>query len=207
MATGAGGQPESPGVASRGPAMHRLLVIGGIALAAIAVVLGTLLLIDGGDPGKGDGGRTASTPGRTEQTFPLALYTITLPAGWDLSTADEPEGSILESIWHNHASPTTSLWVGARVPAPQKRPVGWARSRRASARRSPGYREIAFGPTSLAGRPAMRWTFDIAGKRRVAYFLDECEVGAMIVGSTPPSGFGDHAADFRRAASSLKVRC
>ncbi len=207
MATGAGEQPGSPGIASK----RTLLIGSGIALVALAVLLGVLLL-SGDDrggvaTGEESAGQLATTRDSAEQTYPLALYTVTLPKSWDLSTKDEPESAILESVWHSRSSPPVSFWIGARVPATQKRPVRWAESKRAATGRSPTYREIAFGPTSLAGRPAMRWAFDISGKRRVAYFLDECEVGAMIVGSSSPAAFSDHAEDFRRAASSLKVRC
>ncbi len=149
-------------------------------------------------------------------TYSQALFTVDIPSGWDQEIDDEPSGeppgSYLESVWREPAEPNTSITVDAQTPAPAATPLQSAELVRADTSQSDGYREIAFGPVTLAGLPAARWVFEIEGEdgifdRRVDYFLDACGAGIALLGSTTPAIFGSLAPTFHEAATSIATRC
>jgi predicted Ser/Thr protein kinase len=140
-------------------------------------------------------------------TFRQGLYGIDIPAGWWQEENDEPVSNYFESTWHDPADENTTILVDAQTPAPQVAPVSSAEEVRAQTSQSSGYREISLSSVSLAGLPAARWVFEVAGDRRVDYFINVCNVGIAVLGSTYPSAFGGLAPTFQRAASSVAVPC
>jgi predicted Ser/Thr protein kinase len=140
-------------------------------------------------------------------TFSQGFYSIDIPAGWPQEANDEPISVYYESTWHDPADRNTTILVDAQAPAPEMPPIVSAEEVRAQTSQSSDYREISFGPTTLAGLPAARWVFDVHGDRRVDYFLNTCGAGIAVLGSTYPSAFGGLAPTFHRAASSIRVAC
>ncbi|HSR94254.1 MAG TPA: hypothetical protein VLK56_05260 [Solirubrobacterales bacterium] len=141
----------------------------------------------------------------TQRRYSQTLYSVEMPASWKLTLSDEETGIYLESIWQNPEN-SASILVEAQVPSP-KSPIPGAESVRRHVSKSPGYRELAFGPISLDGRPAARWLFEASGKRQVAYFLSQCEIGITVRGSASLADFGSEAKTFRGAGSSVAPRC
>jgi hypothetical protein len=140
-------------------------------------------------------------------TYSQALYTVAVPSDWVQEESDEPNGSYVESVWRNPAEPNTAILIDSESPAPSVSPLASAEAVRAQTSQSSGYRELAFEPTSLAGLPAARWVFDVSGDRRVDYFVNQCDVGIAVLGSTTPAIFGSMAPIFHEAASSVTVPC
>lgn len=148
--------------------------------------------------------------------YSQAFYSVEIPAGWEQEASDEPSGNppgtYLESVWRDPVEPNTSITVDAQSPEPSVPPMQSAETVRAATSQSDGYREIAFEPVSLAGLPAARWIFQVEGDdgivdRRVDYFVNACDAGIAVLGSTTPATFGSLAATFHKAAVSLAARC
>ena len=135
------------------------------------------------------------------------LYSVEIPASWGQEASDESNGSYFESAWRDPADSNTSVHVDAETPAPSVSPLSSAESVRAQTSQSSGYREIAFESTSLSGLPAARWVFEVSGDRRVDYFINLCNVGVAVLGSTSPSSFGGWAPTFHEVAASVSVPC
>jgi Protein kinase domain len=143
-------------------------------------------------------------------TYSQALYSVEIPAVWEQEKSDAPSeigGPYVESVWRNPAEPNSSITIDAETPAPAVPPLASAESVRAQTSQSSGYREIAFEPISLGGLPATRWVFEVPEDRRVDYFVNACDVGIAMLGSTTPSIFGSLAPTFHAAASSIVVPC
>jgi Protein kinase domain len=148
-----------------------------------------------------------ASPSSSQSTYSQSLYSVAIPAGWFQETSDKPSGSYMESVWRNPSEPNTSITVDAESPAPPVEPIASAEAVRAQTSQSAGYRELAFESTTLAGLPAARWVFDVSGDRRVDYFLNVCNVGIAMLGSTTPAIFGSLSPTFHEAASSIAVPC
>ncbi|MGH3429465.1 MAG: hypothetical protein ACRDQZ_18175, partial [Mycobacteriales bacterium] len=142
-----------------------------------------------------------------QSTYSQSLYVVEIPAEWVQETSDEPSGSYVESVWRDPADSNTAILIDAETPAPRVPPLSSAESVRAQTSQSSGYRELAFEPTTLAGLPAARWVFEVSGDRRVDYFVNRCNVGIAVLGSTSPATFGALAETFHEAASSVTVPC
>jgi len=167
-------------------------------------------------PASGEADRETGASTAETATYSQALYSIEIPIGWQQEASDEPSGnppgSFLESVWRDPAEPNTSITVDVQTPAPATTPLESAELVRADTSQSDGYREIAFVPTTLAGLPAARWIFEIEGDdgivdRRVDYFVDTCDTGIALLGSTTPAIFGSLATSFHEAATSVATRC
>jgi serine/threonine protein kinase len=148
-------------------------------------------------------------PSETEPfaTFSQSLYSIEVPTGWSQEESDEPISNYLESTWHDPANRNTTLLVDAQTPAPSVDPIVSAEQVRAQTSQSSGFREVSLVPITLGGLPAARWVFEVSGDKRVDYFINECNVGAAVLGSTDPLNFGALSPTFHRAAASFLVYC
>jgi predicted Ser/Thr protein kinase len=160
-------------------------------------------------PPEGAGLSQASSGPNDESvnTFSQGLYSVDIPAGWTQAESDKPISTYFESTWHDPADENTTILVDSQTPAPQVPPITSAEEVRAQTSQSSGYREISFGPITLAGAAAARWVFEVHGDRRVDYFINSCNAGIAVLGSTYPSAFGGLAPVFHRAASSIAVPC
>jgi predicted Ser/Thr protein kinase len=162
---------------------------------------------DQGESVSGEAESAAASASSSRSTYSQALYSVEIPSEWVQETDDEPSGSYVESVWRNPSEPNTSITVDAETPAPSVPPIVSAESVRAQTSQSSGYRELSFEPTSLNGLPAARWIFEVPEDRRVDYFVNQCNVGIAILGSTTPAIFGSLAPIFHEAASSVTVPC
>lgn len=176
---------------------------GGFSARNLAIgLIGAALIF----PGCGGSSNTSESDPPVRRTYSQALYSVEVPRRWVLKTNDEPTRGHLESIWRDPADPHTSILIEGVVPDLGS-PMSRARSVRARASRASGYREIAFEPISLAGKPAARWVFAVPGHRRVDYFFSQCEVAVTVLGSSSPADFESLTKTFRQTASSVAVRC
>lgn len=157
------------------------------------------------NPGAAETAEASSNSSRS--AYSQSLYAVEIPSEWEQETSDEPSGSYVESVWRNPAEPNTAVLIDAETPAPSVSPIASAESVRAQTSQSSGYGERAFEPTVLSGMPAARWVFDVSEDRRVDYFLNECNVGLAVLGSTSPAIFGALAPTFQEVASSVTVPC
>jgi serine/threonine protein kinase len=152
----------------------------------------------------------ASAGGSTnpsEVSYSQSLYSVEIPSEWVQETSDEPRGSYVESVWRNPSEPNTAILIDAESPAPSVPPIASAESVRAQTSQSSAYRELAFEATALNSEPAARWVFEVSDDRRVDYFVNLCNVGVAVLGSTTPSIFGSLAPAFHEAATSIIVPC
>ena len=216
-----------------GPGVRTAAVIGGCLVLAAGLLAAALVLA--GDS-KNEGTRTVvsqrvetvdetqpaetspSEPSEVEVEaeassapettfFSQALYNVEIPAGWIQETDDEPVSNYTESVWRNPAEPNTAIVIDAQPSGGSGSPMVDAETVRAQTSQSSGYREHSLEAIALDGLPAARWVFDVAGDRRVDYFIEPCFVGIAVLGSSSPGTFGSNAQAFHQAASSVEVPC
>jgi serine/threonine protein kinase len=188
-------------------------VVSGAETAAAPVPDSEPTQGEGANATEEDGEAGASSADST--IYSQDLYSVEIPSGWEQEASDEPSGdpvgSFLESVWRDPGEPNTSILIDAQTPAPDASPLESAEQVRAEVSDSPGYREVAFESTTLAGLPAARWISQMDDEepvdRRVDYFVNACGAGIAILGSTSPALFGSLASTFHEVATSVAVPC
>src|SRR5262249_16179763 len=110
--------------------------------------------------------------------FRTTGYSLAYPSGWHLSLRDQPVSSYRETVLE---SATGAAKVALDYsPGETIDPASKASQVEAATSRTPGYRRISFGPTTIDGRAAFAWEFMVASgdPRRADLFL-----------TTPSGGF------------------
>jgi protein kinase-like protein len=200
--------PDRPGRPSR---RRPLLLVGGAVLGVALVVGGALALLSGrGGDGSGGSGfsdrrTTATSSGGTPNLGPVQsdLFTVSMPAGW--KRTDEDRGRLKRTVWRDPNDATTSVLVDA-IPGVSSTPEGRARSVSGGGAPKAGVRQIALAPVTLAGRDGFKWEYEAGGRRKVDYFVNDCNDGFAVLGTTTPAKFASLDATFLRVAESLQSR-
>jgi hypothetical protein len=188
-----------------------------LALAAgvAAVTAGAIALVASGALSGGGGGggtiirekTTQSNTGGAGQTstvptlvpFSSSDLTANVPAKW--ITRSSARGSLTRNEWTDPADPASSVLVDAVGASAVAARASRNHDRGAS---QPGYQEIAFAPTTLAGRDAYAWEYRLPDKQRIDYFVNACDTGYAIQGTAPPQRFAALKQMFRRVAESVR---
>ena len=189
-------------------------------LCIAALLLGTMMLL-----GCGSGSTTtvmkkrkvvtavASTPTHTPTiasqqytTYQGPGYTAQIPVGWTTESDQADKGSYVESVFRDPANPNTSITIDITAGVSDT-PVASASTVRADTSRTPGYQEIDFSPSTVAGSDAVKWVFDVSGDQRVDYFFNECAGGLAVLGSTSPNDFQGEEPVFDSVVQSVTGDC
>jgi hypothetical protein len=188
-----------------------------LALAAgvAAVTVGAIALIASGAlSGSGGGGgtiirekTTQSNTGGAGQTstvptlvpFSSSDLTANVPAKW--TPRSSARGSLTRNEWTDPADPASSVLVDAVGASAVAARASRNHDRGTS---QPGYQEIAFAPTTLAGRDAYAWEYRLPDKQRIDYFVNACDTGYAIQGTAPPQRFAALKQTFQRVAESVR---
>ena len=129
-----------------------------------------------------------------------------MPQGWRAVEDEASHGEFVRSKWRDPNDPNTSVLIdaiaGETTPADEK-----AATVRAAASSSPGYSEISYASTEVAGLTGVRWVFQLSGDQRVDYFLNQCSTGIAVLGSTSPPRFSSVEATFAHVANSISFTC
>jgi hypothetical protein len=189
----------------------------GLVLAAggVAVVVGAAALIASGAlSGGGSGGGTilhektqaASGAGAAQSTAAPTLVPYSssdlvanVPAKWRRQSS--ARGSLTRNEWTDPADSSTSVLVDAVGPSAVDARASRNRDRGSG---QPGYQEVAFAPTTLAGQPAYAWEYRLPDKQRIDYFVNRCDAGYAIQGTAPQARFAALKQMFRRVAQSVQ---
>lgn len=211
--------PPRP-AARRGGYVAMVAMVAALALVSAGVVAAAVLTRENGSVTPTTSTRsvsrtvtvrtTTTVPGaQTTQTrevllvpFESADFTADRPADWITEARDEPHDGYVENMWRHPSDSNTSVKIDHTVGV---KGTAWSSASevRAGTKRTPGYTEIAFDATTLAGQPAVRWVFEVDGDRRVDYFVNVCDTGYAVLGSTSPSSFTRHEPTFTAVAESL----
>lgn len=134
-------------------------------------------------------------------------FTASVPTGWRTEADDADHGAYLESKWRDPAHPDTSVLIDA-TPGYTGTAEEGATSVRNQTERTPGYREISFGPAhTAAGRRVWRWQFELGASRRVDDFFVACGTGVAVLGSASVRRFADEQRTFDHVTSSTRAAC
>jgi hypothetical protein len=122
-------------------------------------------------------------------------YPLAYPSSWRVSRRDQPVSSYRETVLE---SPTGVAKVTLDYsPGETIDPASKASHVEAATSRTPGYRRISYGPTTINGRAAFAWEFMVADSdpRRADLFI-----------TTPSGGFAllAYGLDFVRAKSAAR---
>jgi hypothetical protein len=122
-------------------------------------------------------------------------YSLAYPSSWHVSRSDEPVSSYRETVLESAtdaAKVTLDYSPGETID-----PASKASQVEAATSRTPGYRRISFGPTTINGHAAFAWEFMVADSdaRRADLFI-----------TTPKGGFAllAYGPDFVRAKSAAR---
>ena len=122
-------------------------------------------------------------------------YSLAYPSSWHVSRRDQPISSYRETVLE---SATGAAKVALDYsPGETIDPASKASQVEAATSRTPGYRRISFGPTTIDGRAAFAWEFMVANSdpRRADLFI-----------TTPSGGFAllAYGRDLVRAKSTAR---
>lgn len=170
-------------------------------LVAIAIAVSAL----SGD--SGDDTPAVNPEIAKQQNYHQAQYATGVSSGWPQTEDDRHVGGYLESSWHDPASVETTFVVDSRNSSESGPPLAAAELARAQAQYLPHYRERGRKWVRLGGRPALRWAYDVAGEAHLDYFLEECDIGLLIRGTTPPVAWEALAPFFRGMAAVTTANC
>jgi hypothetical protein len=172
---------------------------------AVALLAATLLLSScGGSSDKSAADRPKSEPPLYHQ----ALYDIEFFNGWNQVEDDKRIGSALATAWVEPAPYRGNVLVTSSTSEGLGSPRAEAELARDQMKRLPGYHERTFEGVELRGRPAMQWTYEIAGEGRMEYFFEACDTHfAFIAGSGVTSFDLPIELRYRRVAKTIKPVC
>jgi hypothetical protein len=135
-------------------------------------------------------------------SYAASLYDAEVPKAWDAVQDETSHEEFLRSKWRDPTDPNTSVLIdaiaGETTPGEEK-----AATVRAATRSSPGYSEMSYAPTTVAGLTGVKWVFQIKGDQRVDYFLNQCSTGIAVLGSTSPTRFSSVEPTFAHVANSI----
>ncbi|HUB05684.1 MAG TPA: hypothetical protein VMB50_01720, partial [Myxococcales bacterium] len=157
---------------------------------------------EGSDQGEATGTEASAAAGLTPYTGPG--YSADVPTGWDAVEDDAAKSGYRESKWKEGGH---FLLIDTQPAAENLTLEQDAAPVHAAVERIPGYEELRYGPTTLAGSEAWEWVFRARGKQQVDYFFNRCDRGFGVLGSAPGGDFEPFEATFRRAAESVQVSC
>jgi hypothetical protein len=189
LATG----PSAPRAASSQPGARAVAV--GLAALVTAAVLAIWLSYGPGSKSSGSGTRQAAASGaarspappsrpqprphaNARQLPPVSVkrhnaghYSFAYPSKWRVLESERPVASYRETVVAR-ADGASRVKIDY-TPGETTQPADKALEVQAPTSTSGGYREIAFRPTSVRGRPAFLWEFEVAEPhpRRVDLFL------------------------------------
>jgi hypothetical protein len=176
--------------------------VGGGLVGVLVIGIAALLLTGGSDE------TAAVDPAiAAQQNYHQAQYAAGVSSGWPQDASDRRVGHYLESAWHDPASSATTFVIDSRSSEDAGSPIAAAELARVQTRELPGYRERGLKRIRLAGRPAVRWAFDVGGEARLEYFFEECGVSFVVRGSTPPVAWEALSGFFRGMATVITANC
>ena len=197
-----------------------VLALAGMAAALIA---GGALDGDGGkattvlvrDPPQADAPRANDARGRDDTTtdrppdsgasgetlaYSSGTYSADYPADWALVEDDIDKGAYTQTKF---VSPGGSATVVIdRTPGAPLDPIDEALEVEQGTAATPGYRRITLERTTIGGRPAAKWVFDLPEGRRVDYFVDFEGGRYAVLGHGPDFATASRVA--REVAESLR---
>jgi hypothetical protein len=180
--------------------------VAAVTVAAVALIASGALSGGGGGGGTVLREKTQANTGAAQASAVPALVpfsstdlTASVPAKWNHRT--KPGATLTRDQWTDPADPSTSVLVDAVAPSAVD---GRASRNRDRGTRQPGYQEISFMPTTLAGRPAYGWEYRLPDKQRIDYFVNGCNTGYAIQGTAPPQRFAALRQTFQRVAESVR---
>lgn len=182
--------------------LPRVALAGGLLLLVAGAAIAALLL-----SGSSNGQQVGERPSWVAHNQQQALYTAGVSSAWPEFRNDKRVGDYMESAWHDGVNWGTRFVVDARSSNGAHSPMETALLLRAHAQRLPRYEELGLKKVTLRGNSAVRWAFNIAGRPRLDYFFEECDVSFVTRGTSPPGTFRNFADDFRGLSYSVEARC
>ena len=123
-------------------------------------------------------------------------YSLAYPSSWHVSRSDEPVSSYRETVLESatDAAKVTLDYSPGETIAPASK----ASQVQVATSRTPGYRRISFGPTTINGRAAFVWEFMVADSdpRRADIFITRPSGGFALLAYGP---------DFVRAKAAARL--
>lgn len=185
----AAGAPPAAAAPDEGRRRTAILVGALLALVGIGIVV-VLLLASGGG---------SSSPGPAD-------YHAEITAWIPLENHKPVEGYV-ESAWHDPAYSYVILAIDTRSSDETAPPLASAQLARIQTTQLVGFKERGMRWIKLGGRPAVRWSFNVADRAHIEYFFEECGISFLVRGTTGLPGFSAISEDMRAMAATIKAAC
>jgi hypothetical protein len=105
-----------------------------------------------------------------KRTYTSNTYSAEFPSSWTLVSDNVDKGAYTETKMQSPDGGAAVLID--RSPGSALDPAVEAEGVRKDTAKTPGYQEVAFGYTTLGGRAAFEWIFDLPSGRRYDYFTN-----------------------------------
>ena len=145
-------------------------------------------------------------------TYPGRYFTIAYPSSWNIDVAEQNVSYGVDTTIRDSDAPArTYLRVDYTLHARISRAREGALSQRSNAVGRPGYREIGFGATTLAGYDATRWEFEIVDHGVLVhkvdtFLLDSSGTGFAILTQAPATSYAGWRGTFDAMYASFAIR-
>jgi serine/threonine protein kinase len=134
------------------------------------------------------------------RTYTTGTYSADFPASWALVSDNEDKGAYTETKMQSPDGGAAVLID--RSPGSALDPAVEAEGVRKDTAKTPGYHEVAFGYTTLGGRAAFEWIFDLPSGRRYDYFTNTSGGRFAVLGTGPDTSTSHKVA--RSVTASLR---
>jgi hypothetical protein len=141
-----------------------------------------------------------SSTGSGTATYSTSTYSADYPASWSILSDNVDKGAYTETRMQSPDSRAAVLID--RTPGSAIDPGEEAQGVESQTAKTAGYRRISFGPTTLGGKPAWKWVFELPSGRRVDYFTNVGGGRFAVLGSG--SDFSASQQVAREVAASLR---
>ncbi|MDX6573631.1 MAG: serine/threonine protein kinase, bacterial, partial [Gaiellales bacterium] len=141
-----------------------------------------------------------AAPPSATAIYRAPTYAADYPGGWTIVSDYADKGAYTETKMQSRDGGAAVLID--RTPGDPQDPQLEAEGVESQTARTPGYKRVSWGPTSLGGKAGWKWVFDLPSGRRVDYFTNVGGGRFAVLGSGSDFTTAQQAA--REVAASLR---
>lgn len=144
--------------------------------------------------------------GGSEESSGPADYQVDIETWTQIADHKKVEGYV-ESAWHDPPYPFVIIAIDTRSSDETAPPLASAQLARIQTTKLVGYKERGMRWIRLAGRPAVRWAFNVGDKAHIEYFFEECGISFLVRGTTALAGYTPITEHMRQMATTIRTDC
>jgi N-acetylneuraminic acid mutarotase len=145
-------------------------------------------------------------------TFAGSGFSIGYPSSWSVASSEAQKPGFVDTTIRDPADPAKTTYIRIDYsPAVNTSLESAAEEQRGNHRaNAPGYREISYQPTELAGRPGIRWEFEELQSRVLVhkvdtFAIDDAQRGFAVLTQAPVATYSHWSPTFEAVLASFSL--